>query len=150
MSQERLRVQKPNALEAAFNRLFGWLVGLGLAPANFYVLEVVGRKSGRVYSTPVDLLVLEGRKFLVSPRGETQWARNARASGKVVLRRGRVADEVALRALTGPEKPDVLKAYLDTFKSQVGRFFPVAAGSPREAFVPLADRYPAFEVTPRS
>jgi len=141
--------QKPTAVEVVFNRVFGWLIGVGLAPASFYLLEVIGRKSGRLYSTPVDLLVLQGGWFLVSPRGATQWARNAKASGTVVLRRGRLADKVALRELTGVEKPDVLKAYLDAFKGQVQRFFPVAAGSPREAFVPIADRYPAFEVTPQ-
>ena len=141
-----LPVRPPTAIEATFNRLFGWLVGIGFAPEPFYLLEVRGRKSGRVYSTPVDLLVHRDRRFLVAPRGHTQWVRNARASGAVTLRRGRRADAYTLRELGNEEKAEVLKAYLDSFKARVQRFFPVPAGSPVEAFAPLASRYPAFEI----
>ena len=142
-------MSKPNPLEATFNRAFGWLVGLGLAPADFYLLQVRGRKTGRVFSTPVDVLRLGDKTFLVAPRGETQWVRNARAGGAVTLKRGRTATSFAVREVSEQDRPDVLRAYLDRFKRQVQRFFPVAAGSPREAFVPLASRYPVFELIPR-
>jgi len=145
-----LPVKPPSAIEAIFNRVFGWLVGIGLAPAGFYLLEVQGRKTGQVYSTPVDLLVHHNRRFLVSPRGSTQWARNAKASGTVTLKRGRVADRYILREVDAGEKPEVLKAYLEEFKSQVQRFFPVPAGSTADAFVPIAQRYPVFELTAQS
>ena len=145
-----LPVKPPSAIEAIFNRVFGWLVGIGLAPAGFYLLQVRGRKTGRIYSTPVDLLVHENRRFLVSPRGSTQWARNAKASGTVTLKRGRVADRYILREVDAGEKPEVLKAYLEEFKSQVQRFFPVPAGSTADAFVPIAQRYPVFELTAQS
>jgi len=137
----------PTAIEAIFNRVFAWFVGVGLAPAAFYVLEVRGRKSGRIYSTPVDMLLRGDRRYLVAPRGHTQWVRNAKASGTVTLRRGRVADRYVLREVEGHEKAEVLKAYLETFRRQVQRFFPVPAGSPAQQFVPLADRYPVFELT---
>jgi deazaflavin-dependent oxidoreductase (nitroreductase family) len=138
--------QAPTRVEALFNRAFGWLVSLGLAPSNFYLLEVKGRKSGRTYTTPVDLLPLDGRLHLVAPRGRTQWVRNAEAAGVVTLRQGRRATAYRLRALADAEKPRVLKAYLDAYSGQVQRFFPVQAGSPVDAFVALADRYPAFEL----
>jgi len=144
-----LPVERPTALEAIFNRVFGWFVGIGIAPAGFYLLEVRGRKTGRIYSTPVDLLVHHNRRFLVSPRGYTQWARNAKASGTVTLRRGRVADRYLLREVDAREKPEVLKAYLETFKSQVQRFFPVPSGSTADAFVEINQRYPVFELTPQ-
>ena len=144
---EPLPVRRPNALEAAFNRFFGWLVGLGLLGDPFYVLEVRGRKSGRVYSTPVDLLLHRDRRFLVAPRGYTQWARNAKASGAVTLKRRRIADRYTLREVGDLEKAEILKAYLDAFRSRVQRFFPVPAGSPVESFAPLASQYPAFELT---
>jgi deazaflavin-dependent oxidoreductase (nitroreductase family) len=139
-------VRPPTVFEAAFNRIVGWLVAFGLMPANYYVLEVTGRKSGATYSTPVDLLSHHGRAYLVSPRGQTQWVRNARASGTVTLRQGRSAARYTVREVDNDEKPDVLKAYLDTYKLQVQRFFPVKAGSPVEAFDALAPRYPAFEL----
>ncbi len=148
MNQARLSYEKPSLLDATFNRLFGWLVGLGLAPSNFYLLQVRGRKSGRIYSTPVDLLVQAGKRYLVSPRGYTQWMRNAKASGTVTLKRGRTVEQYTVREVSTQQKPEILKAYLDTYKSQVQRFFPVPAGSPAEAFVSLAERYPAFELTP--
>lgn len=139
-------VKRPNAFEAAFNCFFGWLVGLGLTPAHYYLLEVSGRKSGRTYSTPVDLLSHQGRHYLVSPRGQTQWVRNAKASGVVTLRQRRTVERYHLHEVGNNEKPEILKAYLDTYKRQVQRFFPVVAGSPVEAFTPLAARYPAFEL----
>ena len=113
------------------------------------VLEVRGRKSGKLYSLPVDLLSQEGRLYLVAPRGYTQWVRNAEVSGEVTLRRGGQAEQYRLRALADAEKPAILKAYLEQFRREVQGFFPVPAGSPVEAFAPLAPRYPAFELLAR-
>src|SRR6202035_1309567 len=55
-----------SAVERLFNRIFGFLVGLGLGFSYNYLLEVRGRKSGKIYSTPIDLLELKGRRFLVA------------------------------------------------------------------------------------
>jgi deazaflavin-dependent oxidoreductase (nitroreductase family) len=136
----------PTAIERVFNRVFGFLVGMGLGFSHNYLLQVRGRKSGKVYSTPVDLLDLGGRKFLVAPRGRTQWVRNAEAAGEVVLKKGSTRLSFRLRAITDADKPEILKAYLDRFKTEVQRYFPVPAGSPPEAFAPLAPSYPAFEL----
>jgi hypothetical protein len=108
----------------------------------------VHRRHETPYSTPVDVLHHQGKRFLVSPRGQTQWARNARASRTVTLKQGRVAEHFMLQEVPDSSKPEILKAYLDRFKREVQRFFPVKAGSPPEAFAPLAGRYPAFELTP--
>jgi len=78
----------PTALERTFNRFFGFLVGLGLGLKHNYLLQVRGRKSGKLYSTPVDLLEMDGRRFLVAPRGRTQWVRNAEAAGEITLKKG--------------------------------------------------------------
>ena len=139
---------RPNALERALNRLIGLAVGLGLGGPHNYVLQVRGRKTGRIYPTPVNLLEFEGRRFLVAPRGYTQWVRNAEAVGEVTLKRGRRRERYRLRAVPDAEKPKILKAYLDRFKTTVQRYFPVPAGSPPEAFVGLTDRYPVFELLP--
>ena len=128
--------------------MFGALVGLGWGFSHNYQLQVRGRRSGKLYSTPVDVLVHRGRRFLVAGRGETQWVRNARASGQVTLRRGRRREELRVRIVPDIEKPDVLKAYLDRFKLTVQRYFPVPAGSAAEDFAPFAPRYPVFELMP--
>jgi deazaflavin-dependent oxidoreductase (nitroreductase family) len=114
------------------------------------VLEVRGRKTGKVYSLPVDLLAREGSLYLVAPRGNTQWSRNVDAVGELTLRRGRQRRRYRIRSLSESEKPLILKAYLDAFRNEVQRFFPVAAGSPLEAFTPLAPRYPAFQLLPQA
>jgi deazaflavin-dependent oxidoreductase (nitroreductase family) len=142
--------RRPNALERALNRAIGALAGLGLAPAHIWLLEVRGRRSGRIRVTPVDLLSERGRLYLVAPRGNTEWVRNAEASGEITLRRGRRRAAYRLRALTAAEKPAVLKAYLDRFHREVQRYFPVSAGSPPDAFAPLASQYPAFELLSRA
>jgi deazaflavin-dependent oxidoreductase (nitroreductase family) len=123
-------------------------VRLGIGPSHMRVLEVRGRKSGKLYALPVDLLSREQALFLVAPRGRTQWVRNAEAAGVVTLRRGGKSARYRLRSLPDPEKPPILKAYLDRFHREVQRFFPVRAGSPLAAFVALASRYPAFELVP--
>lgn len=138
--------REPSGSERVFNRLFGFLVGLGLGFSYNYLLQVRGRKSGKLYSTPVNLLEMGGKRYLVAPRGRTQWVRNAEASGQVTLKRGRRTSSYRLRPLEGAEKLSVLKAYLDRFRREVQRYFPVAAGSPPDAFTSVADKYPAFEL----
>jgi deazaflavin-dependent oxidoreductase (nitroreductase family) len=137
----------PTRIERLFNAAVGLLVRAGVGPSHMRVLEVRGRASGKLFTLPVDLLDHEQGLYLVAPRGRTQWVRNAAASDAVVLRRGARRERYALRALSDAEKPPVLKAYLDRFRSEVGRFFPIPAGSPVEAFAPLAARYPAFALT---
>jgi deazaflavin-dependent oxidoreductase (nitroreductase family) len=138
----------PTAAERIFNRIFGFLVGIGLGFSYNYLLQVRGRKSGRLYSTPINLLEIAGKRFLVAPRGQTQWVRNAEAAGEVTLKKGSTRSNFRLRPLQSPEKLEVLKAYLNTFKREVQRYFPVPAGSPVEAFADLSTSYPAFELLP--
>ena len=142
------RFNQPTALDRAINKLFGFFVGLGLGLPHNYLLQVRGRKSGRIYSTPVDLLSRNGKRYLVAPRGYTQWVRNAIASGTISLKKGRRSEEFAVRMLSEDEKPEILKSYLDRYKLTVQRYFPVPAGSPIEAFRPLAGQYPVFELIP--
>ena len=141
--------RQPTAIERVFNKTFGFLVGLGLGFSYNYLLQVRGRKSGKIYSTPIDLLEIDGKRFLVAPRGRAQWVRNAEAAGEVTLKKGSKRKKFGLRALSDQEKPEILKAYLDQFKREVQGYFPVAAGSPVEAFRDLVQSYPAFELIPR-
>jgi deazaflavin-dependent oxidoreductase (nitroreductase family) len=139
--------QQPTAMERAFNRFFGFLVGLGFGLKHNYLLQVRGRKSGRLFSTPIDLLEIDGKRFLVAPRGRTQWVRNAEAAGEITLRKGRSRQIYRLRPIADAGKPELLKAYLDSFKTTVQRYFPVPAGSAAEGFASIAANYPVFELT---
>ncbi len=146
MSNDRPAFNKPTPIEQFFNRVFGMLVGWGVGPSYNYLLQVQGRKTGRLYSTPVNLLDKDGKRFLVAPRGETQWVRNARAIGQIWLKRGRVHKQFGLRPLTEAEKPEILEEYLNRYKTVVQRYFPVQAGAPRESFSRIAANYPVFEL----
>jgi deazaflavin-dependent oxidoreductase (nitroreductase family) len=141
------KYEAPSSGEKLFNRLFGFLAGMGIAPSFIYLLEVKGRKSGKIYSTAVNLLEINGKHFLVAPRGRTQWVRNAEAAGEVTLKRG-ARRRFRLRPLNDSEKPQVLKTYLTNYKSAVGKFFPIAPGAPIEEFAKIAAGYLVFELLP--
>jgi deazaflavin-dependent oxidoreductase (nitroreductase family) len=142
-----MEFSQPNLVERILNRAFGFLLKLGIGLAHNYLLEVRGRKTGKVYSTPVNVLEYKGKKYLVAPRGYTQWVRNVETSGEASLVQRAERTKVRLRTVADEEKPEILKAYLDRFKLTVQRYFPIAAGSPAEAFKSLAVRYPVYEIT---
>jgi hypothetical protein len=138
----------PGALDRILGRALVLLVWIGLIRGHFYVLQVRGRKSGRTISLPVDPLDLDGRRYLVCARGNSNWVRNARIAGEVVLVRAMRRRRYAVRELPPSLRPPVLKAYLDRFASEVQRFFPIPKGSAVESFKDLAPRYPVFELQP--
>jgi len=146
METTRETFLKPTPVERIFNRFVGVMIGWGIGLRHGHLLEVRGRKSGTLYSTPVDLLEMNGKSYLVCPRGRAQWVRNAEAAGRVGLRRGSSRREFSLREVADSDKPPLLKEYLDRFKLAVQRYFPVAAGSPAAAFEPHVQRYPVFEL----
>ncbi len=138
--------ERLSAVDRIFNRLFGILVGLGIGFAHSYVLEVRGRKSGQVFRTPVNLLLRDNRRYLVASRGETNWVRNARATGRVALVRGSDRKDYRVREIPAAERPEIIKDFLDRFALSVQRYYPVSKGSPASAFVEIAARYPVFEL----
>ena len=138
----------PNWIDRTINRVFGVFLKLGLGLAHNYLLEVRGRKTGSTYSTPVNVLEHKQRRYLVAPRGFTQWVRNVEASGAGTLVRGARRERIRLRPVADEAKAEILKAYLDRYKITVQRYFPIAAKSPAQAFAPLTARYPVFELTP--
>ena len=143
------KYQPPSAFEALFNRTFGFLAGLGLAPNFIYLLEVRGRKSGKLYRSPVNLMEIAGKKILVAPRGRTQWVRNAEASNEIVLKRASSRQTFSLKPIADADKPAILKEYLDRYHSAVKKFFPIPPNSPAESFRPIAANYPVFELIPK-
>jgi len=132
-----------------FNRSVAFLTRRGVSVFGSRVLAVRGRTSGAWRTTPVNLLDLDGRRYLVSPRGEGQWVRNLRAAGTGELRVGRRTEAFRGRELSDDEKVPVLRAYLKRWKFEVGVFFDgVGPDSSDEQILAVADRHPAFEVLP--
>jgi len=148
MDQSPKQFTRLSLLDLMVNRAFGLMVKIGLGLSHNFLLEVRGRKTGRVYSTPVNVLEYKKKKYLVAPRGDTQWVRNVIDSGKATLVKGTKRENIRLQPIGDEAKAETLKAYLDTYKLTVQRYFPIPAGSPLKEFEPLAGRYPVFEVTP--
>ena len=148
MSANGQRFLRPGAAERIFGLVLVFLIRIGLIRGHFYVLEIRGRKSGKIISLPVDPIELAGRWYLVCARGNSNWVHNARAVGEIVLVRALQRRRYAVRELPADLRPPVLKAYLDRFAREVQRFFPVPKGSAVEAFNDLAPRYPVFELQP--
>src|SRR5262245_7904812 len=148
MGQSQSNFLQATLLDRIVNRAFGLFVKLGLALSHHFLLEVRCRKSRRTYSTPVNLLDYKGKKFLVAPRGETQWVRNVVASQRATLVKGRKQENIGLKQNAVEARSEILKIYLDRYKLTVQRYFPIPAGSPVEKFTSLAYRYPVFEIAP--
>ena len=132
-----------------FNRSVAFLTRHGVSVLGSRVLAVRGRTSGQWRTTPVNLLELDGRRYLVSPRGEGQWVRNLRVAGSGELRVGNKVESFRARELPDDEKVPVLRAYLKRWRFEVGVFFEgVRPDSPDDRLRAIAPRHPAFEVLP--
>jgi deazaflavin-dependent oxidoreductase (nitroreductase family) len=132
-----------------FNRAVAFLTARGVSLLGSRVLAVRGRSSGEWRTTPVNLLELDRHRYLVSPRGHSQWVRNIRVAGTGELRLGSKAETFRARELTDDEKVPVLRAYLKRWKAEVGAFFDgVGPDSTDEQLRAIAVKHPAFEVLP--
>ena len=150
MSTAETRYIKPKNGSNFFNDTVGRLAKLGLSIYGSRVLAVRGRKSGEWRTTPVNPLRLaDGSRYLVAPRGNTQWVRNLRAAGTGELRLGRKAEPFAATEIADDAKPAILRAYLKHWKWEVGVFFDgVDAKAPEAKLREIASGYPIFRIEP--
>jgi deazaflavin-dependent oxidoreductase (nitroreductase family) len=137
---------KPTLLRRAGNALIAPLARLGLAGRRTHVLTVVGRTSGRRYSTPVQLLLEDGQRWLVAPYGERAWVKNARAAGFVELTRARKSERARIEEVGPEEAAPVLREYLRK-TPLVKPFFDATRDSPLEAFAAEAANHPVFRLS---
>ena len=134
-----------------FNKAVAGLTGLGISVWGSRILAVRGRKSGEWRTTPVNLLSFDGQRYLVSPRGETQWVRNLRVAGEGELRLGRRAERFSATEISGDAKPVILRAYLTRWKAEVGVFFGgVGPGAPEAELRRIAPDHPVFLITAKA
>jgi deazaflavin-dependent oxidoreductase (nitroreductase family) len=130
-----------------FNPLVAGLTRMGISLFGSRVLEVKGRSSGVPRRTPVNVLTLDGARYLVAPRGDTQWARNLRASGEGRLLVGPRSEHFTATELSDEEKAPVLRAYLKRWKFEVGVFFDgLGPDSSEEEMRAAAPKHPAFRL----
>jgi deazaflavin-dependent oxidoreductase (nitroreductase family) len=145
------RYIKPSTSDNVFNATVARLTKLGISVWGSRILYVRGRSTGELRSTPVNLLTVDGTRYLVAPRGVTQWVRNVRvANGQAQLRVGRRTEDVRMIELADEAKPALLRAYLKRWWFEVGVFFDgVNAKAPESQLRQIAPGYPVFRVEPR-
>lgn len=151
-AEEHFQRKRPGWLTRnVFNRAIAGLTRMGISVWGSRVLEVTGRKSGQPRRTPVNLLTFEGERYLVAPRGDTQWARNLRASGHGRLLLGpRHSERFDAIELSDERKPPVLRAYLKRWKLEVGAFFDgVGPDSSDGELLAEAAKHPVFRLAQR-
>ncbi|HEX6493639.1 MAG TPA: nitroreductase family deazaflavin-dependent oxidoreductase [Candidatus Dormibacteraeota bacterium] len=142
------RFQKPGWITAhVFNPFVAMLTRAGLSVHGSRVLAVRGRTSGEIRTTPVNLLTVGGVRYLVAPRGHTQWVRNLRASGEGELRLGRRTERFRATEVPEDERPPILRAYLRKWKMEVGVFFGgVGPDAPDADLRRIAPDHPVFRI----
>jgi deazaflavin-dependent oxidoreductase (nitroreductase family) len=131
-----------------FNRIVNGLMAMGISIAGSRVLEVKGRKSGNWRSIPVNLLEVDGTRYLVAPRGNTQWVRNMRVAGGGRLRLGRKTEDFKATEVTGDAAVPLLRAYLKKWKWEVGTFFDgVGPDSSDAKLLEVSPEHPVFKLS---
>jgi deazaflavin-dependent oxidoreductase (nitroreductase family) len=147
MSASRRYVEVGRGSEL-FSAVVAWLTARGLSLFGSRVLAVRGRRSGEWRTVPVNLLTHGGARYLVAPRGHTQWVRNLRAAdGAGELRLGRRTEAFVADELADADKPAILRAYLRRWKFEVGVFFDgVDHNASDETLLAIAPGYPVFRL----
>lgn len=143
------RYDRPNIAARALNEVFRVLAEAGVSIAGTHALRIRGRKSGEFRGVVVNLLSIDGRQFLVSPRGNTQWARNARAAGQAEFGPRWRRRVVGIEELPDDAKPEILRTYLKRWfwevKGHVGGLTPQSTPEHLRAVAPTI---PVFELLP--
>ena len=150
MTATETRYIKPKSATNFFNETVARLTRMGVSVYGSRILYVRGRKSGEWRTTPVNPLTLaDGERYLVAPRGNTQWVRNLRAVGTGELHIGGKVEPFTATEVADDDKPAILRAYLKRWKFEVGVFFDgVGAKAPEEKLREIASGYPIFRIEP--
>jgi deazaflavin-dependent oxidoreductase (nitroreductase family) len=131
-----------------FNPTVLGLTRLGVSVYGSRILAVRGRKSGEWRTNPVNLLEFQGQRYLVAPRGVTEWVRNIRVSGGGELRLGTRHEAIRVTELSDADKPAVLRHYLNKWKWEVGQFFEgVGPDARQEDIARIAPNHPVFVIS---
>jgi len=131
-----------------FNSAVAWLTRRGISVWGSRVLYVRGRTSGQLRSVPVNVLTVGDRRYLVAPRGQTQWVRNLRVAGGGELRVGSRTERFTATELADEQKPEILRAYLKRWKVEVGVFFNgVGVDASDATLLRMAPGYPVFLIS---
>lgn len=141
------RYDIPGPAARIFNGAVRRLAEIGVSIQGSTAVRVRGRSTGRLRGVVVNLMTLDGRRYLVSPRGNTQWARNARAAGEIEVGPRRSSRVHRIVEVPDDAKPDLLKSYVDRWFWQVkGHIGGLTPRSGRDQLCAAAPSIPVFEI----
>ncbi|NUS44299.1 MAG: nitroreductase family deazaflavin-dependent oxidoreductase [Mycobacteriaceae bacterium] len=133
--------------EAAMHRSVAFLARRGISLVGSRELAVRGRTSGEWRTVPVNLLVVDGERYLIAVRGNTQWVRNIRVAGGGELRLGRKTESFTVTEIANADKLPTLREYLRKWGWEVGQFFPGLPKNPSDAeLAEIAPGVPVFRI----
>ena len=143
------RYIRPGTFDSrVFNPIVSGLARLGVSLFGSRLLEVRGRTSGEWRAVPVNPLQLDGERYLVAPRGTTQWVKNIRAAGGGRLRKGRRTEDFSVVEVPDRDKTPILRAYLDKWGFEVGKCFEgVTKDATDTELEAIAPGFPVFRIT---
>ncbi|MFC4374028.1 nitroreductase family deazaflavin-dependent oxidoreductase [Nocardia halotolerans] len=142
------RYLRPTGIDPIMGKVLNWLPKLGISIAGSRLLAVRGRKSGQWRTTMVNVLTAaDGTRYLVAPRGHTQWVRNLRAAGEGELRLGRRTEHFTATELADADRVPLLRLYLEKWGWEVGRFFDGITKDATDAeLAAVAPGFPVFRL----
>jgi deazaflavin-dependent oxidoreductase (nitroreductase family) len=145
-----MRYLAPKRSGNAFNGAVKWLTARGISLLGSRVLAVRGRRSGEVRTTVVNLFTHDGERYLLAPRGHTQWVRNLRAAGAGELRLGRRTERFVPVEVADADKPPLIRIYLRKWAWEAGAFFDgLTADSSEADIAAAAPGFPVFRIVPQ-
>lgn len=143
-----VRYDEPHRAARAANTLIRWLAELGISIAGTRAISVRGRKSGKPRGVVVNILTIDGVGYLVSPRGTTQWVRNARAAGVIDVGPRWHRRPSRITEVPDSDKPDLLRRYLDRWYLEVrGHIAGLTPDSGDQELRAAAPSIPVFTLT---
>jgi deazaflavin-dependent oxidoreductase (nitroreductase family) len=131
MPEARVRGQAPWFVKNILNPIM-------LATGGMPIISVRGRRTGRIYRTPIGVIEMSGAKYLVSPRGETTWSKNVRVTGEASIKTKGVEQRYRATEVPTSERAPIISAYIQKF------------GNTRSQFEKLPDPldHPTFRLDP--
>jgi deazaflavin-dependent oxidoreductase (nitroreductase family) len=136
----------PSGPVKLMNGFFSWLASIGVTPSDTVQIEVAGRRSGKTRMNAVTSIEHGGHRYLVAPRGTTEWVRNVRAAGGEAAIRHRGRKRVRLHEVPVEERAPIIQSYLKKTQRVTKREFGVEPDAGIEEFQRIAPDHPVFRI----
>jgi deazaflavin-dependent oxidoreductase (nitroreductase family) len=139
------KYEKPSGSVKFMNSIIGFFADKGLTPGRLVTLETKGRKTGNAHVVPVAIVTVDGKEYLVAPRGNTEWVRNVNANGVATIHHGKDRP-VRLEDVPVDQRAPIIQKYIGENASATKKYFGVDPKDPIEDFQRIAPDHPTFSI----